>query len=131
MDKDILTITESDKSLINSLLPSSQLSNEIRKFAKSRYDKSQEKQKNISIDDLSIEQIKDIIPKIDVYVDEIYEFRKAVGNYDEAWIFEYDILKKRLKERLEEFKLLEVYKRSRVNGIEMKMAIQTMEDFKK
>lgn len=131
MDKDILTITESDKSLINSLLPSSQLSNAIRKFTKSRYDKSQEKQKNINIDDLSIEQIKDIIPKIDVYVDEIYEFRKAVGNYDEAWIFEYDILKKRLKERLEEFKLLEVYKRSRVNGIEMKMAIQTMEDLKK
>jgi hypothetical protein len=130
MDKDILTITESDKVLINRLLPSSQLSNAIRKFRESRYDKSQEKQKNISIDDLSIEQIKDIIPKIDVYVDEIYEFRKAVGNYDEAWIFEYDILKNRLKERLEEFKLLEIYKRSRVNGIEMKMAIQTMEDLK-
>lgn len=90
-DNKNIILTEKDKKTIDSLklAPLLKITNIGRK----------NKVRNIlSIEDLSIDQLKDLLTKIDLYINELYAIRSGL---DEMWVLDYDGLKKSIKRRLE------------------------------
>jgi hypothetical protein len=90
-DNKNVSLTEEDKKTIDALrvAPLLKIFNIARK----------KKVENIlSIEDLSIENLKDLLPKIDLYVKELFSMRVGL---DEIWVAEYYSLKASINKRLE------------------------------
>ena len=56
--------------------------------------------------DLSDEELISLIDKIDDYVNEIGETQRALGNYDEFYVFEFDSIKTRLVDECQHRKIM-------------------------
>lgn len=59
-----------------------------------------------SYKDLSDEELISLIDKIDDYVNEIGETQRALGNYDEFYVFEFDSIKTRLVDECQHRKIM-------------------------
>ena len=59
-----------------------------------------------SYKDLSDEELISLIDKIDDYVNEIGETRRALGNYDEFYLLEFDSIKARLVDECQYRKIM-------------------------
>lgn len=56
--------------------------------------------------DLSDEELISLIGKIDDYVNEIGETQRALGNYDEFYVLEFDSIKARLVDECQHRKIM-------------------------
>lgn len=56
--------------------------------------------------DLSDEELISLIDKIDDYVNEIGETQRALGNYDEFYVLEFDSIKTRLVDECQHRKIM-------------------------
>lgn len=56
--------------------------------------------------DLSDEELISLIDKIDDYVNEIGETQRALGNYDEFYLLEFDSIKARLVDECQHRKIM-------------------------
>lgn len=56
--------------------------------------------------DLSDEELISLIDKIDNYVNEIGETQRALGNYDEFYVLEFDSIKARLVDECQYRKIM-------------------------
>jgi arsenate reductase-like glutaredoxin family protein len=95
-----IILTEEDKEIIDSLKvsPILKLANIARNYTIEDV---------LSIEDLNIEKLKELLPKIDLYVDEIIktnsEIYKETGDLsmiDEAWLLDYSALKQSIQEKI-------------------------------
>lgn len=59
-----------------------------------------------SYKDLSDEELISLIDKIDDYVNEIGETQRALGNYDEFYVLEFDSIKARLVDECQHRKIM-------------------------
>lgn len=59
-----------------------------------------------SYKDLSDEELISLIGKIDDYVNEIGETQRALGNYDEFYLLEFDSIKTRLVDECQHRKIM-------------------------
>ena len=59
-----------------------------------------------SYKDLSDEELISLIGKIDDYVNEIGETQRALGNYDEFYVLEFDLIKTRLTDECQHRKIM-------------------------
>lgn len=59
-----------------------------------------------SCKDLSDEELISLIDKIDDYVNEIGETQRALGNYDEFYVLEFDSIKARLVDECQHRKIM-------------------------
>lgn len=59
-----------------------------------------------SYKDLSDEELISLIDKIDDYVNEIGETQRALGNYDELYVLEFDSIKARLVDECQYRKIM-------------------------
>lgn len=59
-----------------------------------------------SYKDLSDEELISLIGKIDDYVNEIGETQRALGNYDEFYVLEFDSIKARLVDECQHRKIM-------------------------
>lgn len=59
-----------------------------------------------SYKDLSDEELISLIGKIDDYVNEIGETQRALGNYDEFYVLEFDSIKTRLADECQHRKIM-------------------------
>ncbi|BAO05180.1 uncharacterized protein CBO05P2_155 [Clostridium botulinum B str. Osaka05] len=92
VDNKNIVLTEEDKEMIDSLKVASLL--KIANIGR------RNKVKNIlSIEDLSAQKLKDLLPKIDLYINELYT--KHLG-IDEMWVMQYYALKDSISKKLEE-----------------------------
>ncbi|APR02614.1 hypothetical protein CLQ_13713 (plasmid) [Clostridium botulinum Af84] len=124
-DNKNIILTEDDRKTIDALKvsPILKISNIGRK----------NKVKNIlSIEDLSVERLKDLLPKIDMYIKELYDINVGL---DEVWIMEYYALMEAINKKLEgnqnlnDFSLNKAYyKRLRSMPIETGFRVQTLDD---
>ncbi len=90
-DKNII-LTEEDKEMIDSL--------KIAPLLKIANIGRRNKVKNIlSIEDLSAQKLKDLLPKIDLYINELYTTHLGI---DEMWVMQYYALKDSISKNLEE-----------------------------
>ncbi|WP_236900199.1 hypothetical protein [Clostridium sporogenes] len=90
-DKNII-LTEEDKKMIDSL--------KIAPLLKIANIGRRNKVKNIlSIEDLSAQKLKDLLPKIDLYINELYTMHLGI---DEMWVMQYYALKDSISKNLEE-----------------------------
>nr|BAP25611.1 hypothetical protein [Clostridium botulinum] len=87
-----IALTEEDKEMIDSLKVASLL--KIANIGR------RNKVKNIlSIEDLSVQKLKDLLPKIDLYINELYIMHLGI---DEMWVMQYYALKDSISKKLEE-----------------------------
>ncbi|RHW60380.1 hypothetical protein DZC34_16020 [Clostridium botulinum] len=92
VDNKNIILTEEDKEMIDSLKVASLL--KIANIGR------RNKVKNIlSIEDLSAQKLKDLLPKIDLYINELYTMHLGI---DEMWVMQYYALKDSISKKLEE-----------------------------
>lgn len=99
-------LTDEDRSLIQKLL--NPFSNDFAKLAK-RNSSRNLTEKRVSLADLSDSKLKELYPKVDIYIKERIELLTSIhkNNYkgeftiiDESWILDYELLKERLMNEL-------------------------------
>ncbi len=99
-----IELNDEDIKLINVLVssPYRYMFNKIgRRYSKNgNREPEKSEDKLIFIDDLSVGQLEDLLPKIDVYVKEEYEQRVKLGSYDEVWMIAYWSLKDKILSKL-------------------------------
>ncbi|ACA57545.1 hypothetical protein FDC45_11240 [Clostridium botulinum] len=92
VDNKNIILTEEDKEMIDSLkvAPLLKIANIGRR----------NRVENIlSIEDLSAQKLKDLLPKIDLYINELYTMHLGI---DEMWVMQYYALKDSINKKLKE-----------------------------
>lgn len=98
---DKIALTDEDRILISQLAsyPLKSLA-QMQIMRRDRKENPLPDEKLVSIDDLCISELQDILHKIDIYVQEIHGLRSSLGSLDEVWMLEYWALKDTIKEKL-------------------------------